>query len=396
MKSKIDVPSRIAVVAGLLFFSSIVTVIAAPALLSPSSGSTAGGSASSTPSSSFVTLKPVTGIDDIGKTSRIYYHKASGALFMAVTEKDGLRSVWKRSADGSLKRIFLANRLPGDIFVSADTRGHLFIEQNNPNRIYRSADGGETWDLSLRDDGVFWHIADGGGRTLYGTLWEYNTAVLYRSTDEGAHWEPWKDFQQLFPQYAVPYAPKDDRFKLRHLHGVIVKNGKIYVGTGDVARFTFVSEDKGEHWKPVWDEGFTAAINVPDSGKLLLGPDRLRAHGIALLDAATNVKEVWHPLPYGYAGYTYSMVLANGIFYAGMHNESNEIESYHPRYGIIASRDGLAWYPVAEYGPVVNTVASSIYLAEGKNTMYASIDGSLYTFEPLSKKWFDSHVPFKS
>ena len=313
---------------------------------------------------------------------------------MAVQEDDGLRSIWKRTEDGAVKRVFPANRLPGDMFVSG-VGGSIFIEQTNPARVYRSTDDGETWNLALRDEGVFWKIIGQDAKNLYGTLWEYNTAVLYRSTDGGKSWEQWKDFQKLFPQYAVRYATADDRFLMRHLHAVLFDGKTMYVGTGDNARFTFASSDKGEHWNKVWDEGFTSAATSADGKKILFGPDKLKTHGVALYDVdKQTVTEPWRPSVFGYAGYTYSMLRVNDVYYMAMHTEANEVSDYHPKYGLLASPDGVRWYALVEYGPISNTLGSTMYLAEGQGLIFVAVDGKLYAFDPLQKGWFDTHAAF--
>ncbi len=347
------------------------------------------------PSRSEITLQRVEGIANVGKIFRLFYHKPTKALFMAVLEDDGLRSIWKRSEDGGTKRVFLANRLPGDMFILGMHNGDLFIEQTNPTRIYRSTDHGETWNLVLRDEGVFWQIVGKDDKNLYGTLWEYNTANLYQSKDGGASWDVWKDFQKLFPEYAARYASTDDRFKLRHLHAVLIQDKTIYVGTGDNARFTFASSDQGEHWNKVWDEGFTSAVVSADGKKILFGPDKLKTHGIALYDIKNKtVKETWRPSSFDYAGYTYSMIRVGDVYYVAIHTEANEVTTYQPKYGLLASPDGKEWYALMEYGPVSNTLGSTMYLAEGKGMIFVSIDGKLFTFDPLKKDWFASHTPF--
>jgi len=374
-----------AVVGGLMVFTLSIFHAHAQTSVSPPSES----------SWKEIRLKPVEGMGGIGKVFRLYYDKPTRALFMAVLEEDGLRSIWERFEDGTTKRVFLANRLPGDLFIFGMRNGDLFAEQTNPARIYRSTDHGETWNLVLRDEGVFWQIASRDDKNLYGTLWEYNTANLYRSNDGGGSWEVWKDFQKLFPDYATRYSPTDDRFKLRHLHAVLIHGKTIYVGTGDQARFTFASSDQGEHWDKLWDEGFTAGVESADGQKILFGPDKLKAHGIAVYDLKKKtVTETWHPFPFGYAGYTYSMIRVGDVYYAAMHTEANEVTTYQPKYGLLASPNGTTWYALAEYGPISNTLGSTLYLAEGKGVIFISIDGNLFTFDPLKKDWFASHTPF--
>ncbi len=360
--------------------ASATSTPAPPALLTPSAKGT----------------RPVESINQLGAVGKIYYHAPTRSLFIAMIEKDGMRSIWRLMPDGTSKRIFSANDKPGEIVIDGDSRGRLYAEYTNPARIYRTDDEGATWKLVLPDVGIFWQIADDGQGTLWGSLHEDNEAILYRSTDDGTTWERWKSFQQLFPEYAVTYGPDDYHYKLRHLHGVFWQNGALIVGTGDVARFAFASYDRGETWTKVWDEGFTAEAPMSDRNFALLGPDQLQAHGIALLDIANKrAKEVWSPISAGYAGYVYSLLNAGGFYYAAVHTEKNSVSSFHPKYGVIVSPDGVLWYPYLEFGPVTNAAASSLWIAQGQKTMYASIDGALYDFQPLTLSWFHGKTPFR-
>lgn len=337
--------------------------------------------------------------DEIASVHKLYYHNPSLTLFMTVTETDGLRSVWKLSEDGKSERVFAAAPNTGDIRIDGDSNGVIYIQHDNPSTLYRSDDGLKTWQVVLRDFGMFWGIADDGLGTLYGAQHDWNSAILYRSLDNGFHWEPWKDFQELFPQYAVRYREGDDRYWLRHLHDVIYDKDRqqIIVGTGDVARFAFMSRDGGKTWKEVWDEGFTSHLKIEGIGRYLLGPDRLHSHGIALYDGETgSAEEVWNPIPHNYAGYAYSMANADGIYYVGLHTESNEVEEIDPVFGIIVSKDGVVWYPFLQWGPLGHNARTNVWLEVGPNIVYASVNGSLYAFRPLTPGWFAGKTPFEA
>jgi len=341
-------------------------------------------------------LKPITFEPPFGDIFRVAYHETSGALLMAVNEPDGLHSIWKMSKDGTIKRVMGQDSRPGEIFLQADSTGQLFAGFESAGTLYRSEDGGDTWDQVAGDiDGAFWQIADDGNGTIWGALHAWNKAWLYRSSNGGRTWQVWKDFQKVFPEYAKTYAQGDDRFMLRHLHGVLYHGGKLFVGTGDVARFTFMTADDGGTWQKVWSEGFTAGAVMKDSNNLLLGPDRLQAHGLAIYDDSMNrTTEVWSPIPYGYAGYTYSLIDVDGTYYAAFHTETNEVEAFSSKFGVIASPNGFAWYPFYELGPVTHQARSDIFLADGGKVVYLSLDGSLYSFEPLAWWWFDFKRPF--
>ncbi|MFA6603717.1 MAG: sialidase family protein [Patescibacteria group bacterium] len=342
-------------------------------------------------------LRPITVAPAIGDVGRIYFHAPSRSLLMAVVEFDGWRSIYKMSVDdGTVRRVLNENQRPGDIFLDGDSRGNLYAHFDLPGDLYRSADVGENWDLVSKEiGGTFWTIADDRNGTIYGTQHAYNQAVLYRSTDDGLTWSPWIDFQQLYPKDAVTYAAGDDRFRLRHLHAVFWHDGDLYVGTGDVARYTLVSKDAGKTWRQIWDEGFTAATIMKDNAGILFGPDRLQAHGIAMYDvAADKLREVWSPVTYGYAGYTYSLLTWNGVYYAAFHTEANEVASFAGKFGIIVSLNGRDWYKFLEFGPLTHWARSDIFLTPGRDGVYISLNGSLYLTDALDKQWFEFRKPF--
>jgi hypothetical protein len=195
----------------------------------------------------------------------------------------------------------------------------------------------------------------------------------------------------------VPYADGDDRFKLRHLHDVIydASSDRLLVGTGDVARFAMESRDGGDTWKQIWDEGFTSHVGMSGGDRYLLGPDQLHSHGIALYDIAKGtVKQVWNPQPYGYAGYVYSMVNVDGIYYAATHTETNEVDAVVPKFGVIVSPDGEKWYKFLEWGPLDHHARTDIWMTTAPGLVYASVNGSLYAFRPIDKQWFADKKAF--
>lgn len=337
----------------------------------------------------------IAAMDKIGDVYRVAWYDPSRTLFMAVVERDGMRSIWRLGRDGVPVRVMSFNRHSDDFSVAVDSQGVLYAQFENPGRLYRSADGGNTFEPVLTDTPMFWNIADDGHGTVYGGVHAINQAILYRSTDDGLTWHQWKDFQQLFPQYATTYAAGDSRYELRHLHSVYVAGNKIFVGTGDVARYTFMSDDDGATWKQVWDEGFTAAASDDYGTRLVFGPDTLRRHGLAVYDSVTGqLQETWKPAPYNYSGYTYSIVQKAGVFYAAFHTETNEVTTVSPKFGVIVSLDGYRWYPFLEFGPLTNQATTTLFLAAADDRLYLSVNGSLYAFRPLTADWFSSHSPF--
>jgi Na+-transporting methylmalonyl-CoA/oxaloacetate decarboxylase gamma subunit len=337
----------------------------------------------------------VSAMEAVGDVYRLAWHEPTKTLFMTVTEKDRMRAIWKLGQDGTAKRVMEFNRLDGDFNVSVLKSGTLLAQFENPGRAYRSADAGETWVPVLYDSAMCWNFTDDGQGTVYGGVHAVNAAVLLRSLDDGVTWEEWKNFQTLFPEEAVTYAAGDARFKLRHLHDVTLIGNRILVGVGDVFRATFLSEDGGATWKKIWYEGFTAHAADAYESKVVFAPDTLRRNGVGLFDTVTGaMRETWRPGDFGYSGYSYSVLNKNGVFYVAFHTEANEVTAVAPKFGVIASLDGYRWYRFLEYGPFTNTATTMLYLADGGDRVFLSVNGSLYGFKPLDADWFAFKKPF--
>jgi len=334
----------------------------------------------------------------IGDIFRIHYDQASRNLFMATVDANKVRSIWRLSPSLELKQVLVGDDQEGEIFLQADSYGVIYAGFAHPGYLYRSQDQGENWELVADDLGeTFWSITDDGTGTLWGALHAYNEAVLYRSTDDGHTWENWIDFHEVYPQFAVRYDDNDRRFKLRHLHDVAFLNGRLFVGTGDYTRMTLMSEDKGVTWREVWDEGFTAHVRLVDETGLLLGPDRLQARGMALYRLGTDkAVQVWNPVPYGYAGYTYSMLEIEGMYFAAFHIETTQVEGFEGKTGIIVSPDGNKWYPFLELDAVSNWARTDIFMAPHDQwSGYVTLNGALYIFEAPVGRWFEVHQAFE-
>ncbi len=335
--------------------------------------------------------------DTIGDIHQTLFYLPTYTLFMAVTEPNGMRAIWQLKEHAKPERVMAAGTAKGDIAVFGGSRGEIYVQYDNPCQLFRSGDGLKTWRLVHESPCMFWNMADDGKGNVYAALHDWNTAVLYRSQDDGFTWEAWKDFQKLFPAYAAPYADGDNRFKLRHLHDVIYdpQSDRLVVGTGDVARFAFESADDGNTWKQIWDEGFTSHVAMSGGDRYLLGPDQLHSHGIGLYDVRKGtVTEVWNPTPYNFAGYCYSIVNVDGVYYAAFHTEANEVDSVVPTFGVIVSPDGINWYRFMEWGPLGHHARTDIWLTPAPGLVYASVNGALYAFRPLDKAWFSDKLPF--
>ncbi len=339
----------------------------------------------------------VPGSEDVGDVYQILFHARASALFMAVIEPTGLRAIWKLDQHGAFERVFAVSEAQGEIRLFMTSGGVMYVQAHGVKGMLRTDDAFATIHQVDGDFGMFWQMTDNGRGTVWGTQHEFNSAVLFRSTDNGLTWEPWVDFHQLLPQEARRYAQGDERFRLRHLHGIIFndKTQELVVGTGDVARYALRTRDEGFTWEQIWDEGFTAWAPVPGGSRYVLGPDKLAGPGIVLYDAwADTVRTVWTPWKHGYAGYTYSIISAEGILYAAFHTEANEVEERTPLFGIVVSPDAETWYPFLQWGPLGNHARTDIWLAPSPSAIYASVNGALYAFSPLDQEWFTNKTPF--
>lgn len=112
----------------------------------------------------------------------------------------------------------------------------------------------------------------------------------------------------------------------------------------------------------------------------MLGADGKADAGIALYNLKTGVTtDVWHPSDMGWSKYTYSMVAAGGMYYAGFHIENNTSTTRVP-YGILVSRDGVLWDKLYEF--IGTEDITRVFLAPGEaRKMYLSWNGLLYWFQ---------------
>ena len=106
--------------------------------------------------------------------------------------------------------------------------------------------------------------------------------------------------------------------------------------------------------------------------------------------------EVWNPIPYDYAGYTYSLLRMDNVYYAAFHTETNEVADFTGHSGIIVSPDGRTWYPFLTFEKLTNKARTDMFLAPGEKFHYGymTLNGGLYRFEQPIGRWFDVHQAF--
>lgn len=323
-------------------------------------------------------LTAITLSSTISRVERIAYDAQLQKLFFVAALTDGRRSLWSLTADGKAKQLIVRDEPLYHGFVHIGEHHEIYFETDNPLLLYKSIDGGATFKLLNVDKEIFWNMAEDENGAMYGSAWSLSSPAIFKSNDRGETWRTWANFSALYPNEAVTYSPNDQRFKMRHLHDIIYTNGQLIVGTGDIARWTFLSKDRGMSWKKIWNEGLTSHLLIPEQNIMLMGADKDGGWGIAAYNFDTEkTTRVWNPLACGWAGYIYSIVKVGDAFYAGVHTENNT----KLVYGILKSEDGKNWRPfLSKKTP--NLKNTSLYLANGpEHTGYVSLNGQLYSFK---------------
>lgn len=334
---------------------------------------------------SILAEKQFTKIDlpqEIKSIFRIEYNTYSKKLLVVSMQSDESYGLWSYDKIYGFEQLFHVDGIFSDAHVFVMDDGILYFNTGNPAKLYRSSDRGKTWQIVMENVGIFWSMAE-QENTIYGTLWSHNEPYLYRSVDNGFTWELWKNFAEIFPEYAVPYANGDTRNKLRHLHDIVVFEDAIFVGAGDVWRPSLLSLDGGNTWRQIWDDGFTSHILDTNKNFLIMGGDMAHDRGIAVYNlnemsnASSTAKTVWRPKDAGEAwqGYIFSMIKLNGEYYAATHTETLRGEQIQ-RYGILKSTDGYTWEKFAEFE--TDTALTSLFLATDGTNMFVSRNGELF------------------
>jgi hypothetical protein len=320
--------------------------------------------------------------EEIKKVGRLTYFETNEKLLLVVEEKDGNRALWSFDNKKTFERLVKMNEPLSNGFVDVDSNDNIFFRTDAPHYLLRSETFGKTWEsVGLKGMDTFWGIAESEKGVLYGSAWSEsdNSPYLYKSVDKGKTWKLWKDFWQVFPDKAVLYDANDQRRKLRHLHDVVVYQDIFVLGTGDVGGQTLVSQDDGQTWKEILDNGFTSHILLSQEGKVLLGGDSPRGHGINLYDFETGkTQKVWSPLDCGWSGYLFDMLEKQNVYYA-----TAQIENYSgQKYGVLISTDVFHWQPLFEVTADPKLFHIPIFISSGPSDfVYLSLDGELFSFK---------------
>jgi hypothetical protein len=173
-----------------------------------------------------------------------------------------------------------------------------------PCRVYRSSDGGQTFELSKTIEGgsaLWWSLdSDGEGRLYlaeYGPQRKGMSKTLWRSDDDGLNWR------------AIYKAPDEDKI---HLHRIAVDpfTDDLWLTIGDgTHRLMLTSDDHGDHWQEVDRLQATAVAFGEDA--IFWGQDKKGKPGVLRYERKTKTFKRWfNPRKQGnYSGSIYDMVL---------------------------------------------------------------------------------------
>jgi len=311
------------------------------------------------------TLEEVTAAPE--DTWRMLYVPKADALFVATYHGTVHRF------DGENWQLVLDTGRNCYSFLNYDSYGNIYVSVFG--RLYKSNDNGNTWSIVFeysKESFQIWHIADLGNGTLLGDNWVYNCPYLWRSDDSGETWYLWKNFTELFPQYAKPSQQFPGAYLLRHLHLVAYDNytGKIIVSTGDDIKHLFITSD-GETWEVVETGGHTGIMIFED--RILYGPDH--KDGLIVYDKSTDTYRVVYKK---FGDSLHNVRIDNfvyddktGIIYAGIIALPND------NYGIISSSDrGETWNTIYHGGKATEDTFF-VFLSIFRRQLYVSM-GYLY------------------
>jgi photosystem II stability/assembly factor-like uncharacterized protein len=215
---------------------------------------------------------------------------AVGATLQAVSPLNdsvawvgGHQGVILRTTDGG--RTWVKLRAPGgdslqfrDVYaVSRDSAYVLSAGPGAASRIYRTADGGISWDLQFlnRDSSAFYDCFDFWDATHGIALSDAvgGRLLLITTADDGSHWVP------LPPEVRPQAAPGEGGFAASGTCLVTAPPGDVWITTGSRGLGkVYRSADRGRHWS---DVVLPLAPGSQTAGAMTLA-FRDSLHGVAL------------------------------------------------------------------------------------------------------------------
>lgn len=255
--------------------------------------------------------------------------------------------------------------------------GYMFVATSQDRwaaegtgRLYRSADGGATFDMVLNVlSGVplNWNIAS-QGNIMFVSEYGYkghgdNARRVYRSFDYGVTWE-------------IVFEPPP-AYDWHNHKTLITQDGVVYqsIGDGDNAQI-IRSLDMGETWE-VRVQGHHPTSAVVFDDYILWGLDAGRPPGVIRYNRLTGEITQSLALPRPFNGPAYSMVYANGIVYAGFVS----YDGYRHPIGIFYSRDrGDSWHLLGQINKIYPRygIAFSELVVSGD---YLFVDTQMHFYE---------------
>jgi photosystem II stability/assembly factor-like uncharacterized protein len=219
----------------------------------------------------------------------------------------------------------------------------------NDGAVYRSEDGGETWERmgGLEGSWSLYSLAQApDGALLAGGTWlvgDLTQGAIYRSEDGGGTWAP----VLLFPEGTVWDLAVTDE-------------GDMYAATGWQG-LVFLSVDNGSEWE--MDAEFGEGVEVyaflaASNGFLYAG--LAQPEGVGQIQRSENGGESWAPVE-GLEGTSavYDLLELEGQLYAGVRAEDGA-RVY------TSDLDGWSWAPLAAFPDEgVQAVHSLLALPEG-------------------------------
>jgi len=172
---------------------------------------------------------------------------SSGNVFVRDTDAN---AVWRSSDNGVTWSKAFQGIWPSPTsrisFVFVDSRDYIFASMWKTGTkwyVYRSTDGGDSWEIVLDDAYQMWHMTEDPSGNLYINTYTNEVIYIYRSTDTGDSFHVWRN-----------QTGKGDHF---HTVGVDISNGDVYTAMGDFV--DWIQRWNGSSWSNV-----TTTIAVTD------------------------------------------------------------------------------------------------------------------------------------
>jgi photosystem II stability/assembly factor-like uncharacterized protein len=175
----------------------------------------------------------------------------NAATGRAVIWASGSHGVILRSTDDGMtwKRLSVTDRPDLDfrgVVAISDTTAYLMSSgEGDKSRIYKTNDGGATWDLQYTDiDKAFFldSIACISGKRCFALGDPIDGRFLILQTNDGHRWNPWT------PQDRPPALPREGAFAASNSNLLVVSESELFLVTGGFAARVLRTIDAGKSW----------------------------------------------------------------------------------------------------------------------------------------------------